>query len=109
MGVNCRSTHLSTNLLTNTRFLLYSEEMAQVRISETSHELLRSLSTVEGKSMQDVMDQAIENYRRKAFLEGLNEDYQRLRSDEGAWKEHSEETALWDNVLMDGLGEYDPS
>jgi hypothetical protein len=77
--------------------------MSQVRVSESTHETLRSLSSREGKSMQDIIDKAIEDYRRKAFLEGLSNDYRALQQNTEAWKEHMEEIALWDNTLMDGL------
>jgi predicted DNA-binding protein len=77
--------------------------MSQVRVSESTHETLRSLSSREGKSMQDIIDKAIEDYRRKAFLEGLSNDYRALQQNTEAWKEHKEEIALWDNTLMDGL------
>ena len=77
--------------------------MSQVRVSESTHEVLRSLSSQEGKSMQDIIDKAIEDYRRKAFLKGLSNDYRLLRENPEAWQEHEEETVLWDNTLMDGL------
>jgi hypothetical protein len=77
--------------------------MSQVRVSENTHEMLRSLSTKEGKSMQDIIDQAVEDYRRKAFLEGLSDDYRLLRENPEDWKEHEEEMTLWDNALEDGL------
>lgn len=77
--------------------------MSQVRVSENTHRLLRSLSTREGKPMQDIIDKAVEDYRRKAFLEGLSNDYRLLREDAQAWKEHEEEMSLWDNTLTDGL------
>ena len=48
--------------------------MSQVRISEDTHKTLRFLSSRDGKSMQDIIDQAAEDYRRKAFLEGLSDD-----------------------------------
>jgi predicted DNA-binding protein len=77
--------------------------MSQVRVSENTHELLRSLSSQEGKSMQDIIDKAIEDYRRKAFLQGVSNDYRLLRENPEAWKEHEEDMALWDNTSMDGL------
>ena len=77
--------------------------MSQVRVSENTHEVLRSLSTREGKSMQDIIDTAVEDYRRKAFLEGLSNDYRLLREDAEAWKDHEDESLLWDNTLTDGL------
>jgi 7-keto-8-aminopelargonate synthetase-like enzyme len=77
--------------------------MSQVRVSENTHKLLRSLSAREGKSMQDIIDKAIEEYRRKTFLEGLSNDYLLLRENPEVWKEHQEDMALWENTLMDGL------
>ncbi len=53
--------------------------------------------------MQEILDQAVEAYRRRAFLEGLSEDYRLLQSDNTRWKDHEEDMALWDNVLVDAL------
>ena len=77
--------------------------MSQVRVSETTHKVLRSLSSREGKSMQDIIDKAVEDYRRKSYLQGLSADFQALRENPEAWQEHEEEMALWDNTLQDGL------
>ena len=77
--------------------------MSQVRISESTHKILRTLALTEGKSMQDIIDKAIEDYRRKAFLQGLSSDFQALREAPEAWKDHEEEMAEWDNTLQDGL------
>jgi len=51
-----------------------------VRISASSHELLRRLAEEEGESMHAILDKAIERYRRERFLRAANEDYQALRS-----------------------------
>lgn len=77
--------------------------MSQVRVSPYTHQLLKSLATSEGKPMQEILDQAVEAYRRRAFLEGLSEDYRLLQSDNTRWKDHEEDMALWDNVLVDAL------
>ncbi len=53
--------------------------------------------------MQDIIDTAIEDYRRKAFLEGLSDDYRLLREDAEVWKDYEDDMALWDNTLTDGL------
>ena len=66
----------------------------QVRISEATHQTLRNLSAEVGESMQNLMEQAVEQYRRRLFLEGLNEDFQTLREDPQAWQEELEERAL---------------
>lgn len=75
----------------------------QVRISPWTHQILRSLASHTGESMQEVMEKAVEHYRRKAFLEGLNNDFRTLRGDSDAWQDEEEERALWDNASQDGL------
>jgi hypothetical protein len=41
----------------------------------------------------------------QAFLEGLNEDFARLRADPEAWEEELAERRLFDGALADGLDE----
>lgn len=77
--------------------------MSTIRISEESRNILRELSTLEGETMQKVLDRAVESYRRKVFLDGLNADFQALRDDPAAWREEEEERALFDRALLDGL------
>jgi hypothetical protein len=75
----------------------------QVRVSETTHAMLHALAAQSGESMQEVVEKAVEQYRRKAFLEGLSEDFRALGKDAEAWKEEAQERALWDQTLADGL------
>ena len=79
--------------------------MSTIRISEGSRATLRELSASQGEPMQTVLDKAIEDYRRKVFLERLNAAFQALRDDPEAWKEEEEERALFEGTLMDGLSE----
>ncbi len=53
--------------------------------------------------MQTIVEEAIEQYRRRRFLEGLNQDFQALKEDAQAWQEELAERALWDNTLLDGV------
>lgn len=75
----------------------------QVRISDNTREVLRSLASQEGESMQEIVEKAVESYRRKTFLDGLSDDFRVLRDDPDAWQEEQDERALWDNTLPDGL------
>jgi predicted DNA-binding protein len=75
----------------------------QVRISSTTHQILRHLSAEVGESMQTIIEEAIEQYRRRRFLEGLNQDFKALKEDSQAWQEELAERALWDNTLLDGV------
>ena len=74
-----------------------------IRISPQARAILRQLAKHEGKSMQSVLDDAIERYRRDRFLDEVNAAYAALRSDPKAWKEEAAERALWDRTLADGL------
>lgn len=73
-----------------------------IRISESSRKILRELAKEEGKPLQHVIDRAIENYRRRRFLEGLQSDFAALRNDVEGWKAEEEERTAWDVTLMDG-------
>ena len=51
----------------------------------------------------DVLDKALDAYRRKLFFEQLNAGYAALRADPEARAEHLAERQLWDATRMDGL------
>ncbi len=55
--------------------------------------------------MGEVLDKALEAYRRQLFLEQLNAAYADLRSDPEARDELRQELAEWDVTLGDGLEE----
>jgi hypothetical protein len=74
-----------------------------VPISETAHEILRELAQQTGQTTMEVLDKALEAYRRQVFLEAVNAGYAALRADPEAWAEHLAERQLWDATLMDGL------
>jgi hypothetical protein len=74
----------------------------QVRVNETTHLAIKALANESGDSMQGVIDKAIGRYKRELFLESLNEDFKRLRSNSGDWDEELEERRLWENTLLDG-------
>jgi hypothetical protein len=74
-----------------------------VHISETSHRILTELVAQTGQTMTDVLDKALDAYRRKLFFEQLNAGYAELQADSEAWAEHLAERKLWDTTLMDGL------
>ena len=52
--------------------------------------------------MQTIVEEAVEEYRRRRFLEGLDQDFKNLKQDQQAWKEELEERSLWDKTLLDG-------
>jgi len=76
---------------------------ANVRISEETREILRELAHQEGESMQEILDKAVENYRRQKFLDDANTAFAALKKNPKAWKEELEEREIWDQTLNDGL------
>jgi predicted transcriptional regulator len=76
---------------------------ATVRISDAAHRILRELAEQTGQTMTEVLDKALDVYRRQVFFEKLNAGYAALRADPEAWAEFEAEQKLWDATLMDGL------
>ena len=50
-----------------------------IRISLSAHDVLQELAETSGSSMQAVLEQAIEQYRRQQLLEATNAAYAALR------------------------------
>jgi len=77
-------------------------QTATIRISEASRRVLLEISKRDNKSMQAVLEQAIEAYRRQTFLEGLAGDFAALRENEPEWHAEQEERTAWDVTLAEG-------
>ena len=77
--------------------------MSMLKVSESSNFTLKELAKPEGCSTQSVFDATIEAYQRKIFFEGLNDDFQALRSREADWQDELAERAVFEGTLMDGL------
>ena len=74
-----------------------------VRVDRQTHGALKELAASGKQSVQSVLADAVERYRRERFLAQCNADYARLRQDDEAWAEELEERAAWDATLLDGL------
>lgn len=77
----------------------------RVRVSATTHARLTELAEARGLSMTEVLDRAVEAYRRQWFFDQANEGYARLRSDPTAWDAWQAELAAWGVTLMDGMSD----
>ena len=76
-----------------------------IRVSTRTRDLLQELAQRSGGSMQLVLEQALEQYRRLQLLEAANDAYAELRTDESAWADLEHERSDWDSTLADGLEE----
>jgi hypothetical protein len=74
-----------------------------LRISKGAHRILREVSAATGEPMNSILDKALEEYRRKRFLEQANEAFAKLKMDPKTWIKESEERRAWERTLNDGL------
>lgn len=74
-----------------------------VHLSEASQQILKELAEQTGQTTTEVLERALDAYRRKLFFDRLNAGYAELRADPEAWAEHLAERKQWDATLMDGL------
>ena len=81
--------------------------MPTTRISQEARKILRELSEEENCTMQEIIDKALEEYRRKQFLEKSNQAYAKLRQNQEEWQEEKREREAWDNTQADGLDEVE--
>lgn len=57
------------------------------------------------QSRVSMVDEAVEPYRRRRFLEDVNAAYTPLRQDTETWRVIEQERSEWDIALGDGLPE----
>lgn len=75
---------------------------ATVRIDPKTQEILRHLAEKTGKTMQSILAEALEQYRRQSFLDETRQAFAALRSDERQWADELAERAAWDGATNDG-------
>ena len=74
-----------------------------IRIREHTRQVLRDLAAQENISMQAVLDEAIEAYRRQRFLQAVNRAYGALKQDPQSWQQLEHERQEWDIMAGDDL------
>lgn len=74
-----------------------------IRISRETRTVLSELVQTTGLSMQAILEQAIDMYRRQRMLMALNDAYAALQADPAAWNDLEAEREEWDVTLNDGL------
>lgn len=77
--------------------------MAQLRIGEETHEVLRELARLEGASMLGVLDKALAEYQKKRFFDSLGAAFGALKNDPEVWAEEQQERRAWENTLLDNV------
>ena len=76
---------------------------ATVRISESSRELLRELARRTNSTMQNIIEEALAEYKKRLFWEQAERDFQAMREEPAVWEAEVAEREIWDTTLRDGL------
>ena len=76
-----------------------------IRVSLRARDLLQELAQASGSSIQVVLEQALEQYRRQQLLEATNAAYAALRAHPEAWAHLEPERLAWDQTRAVGLEE----
>lgn len=74
-----------------------------IRVSLETRTVLSELVQTTGLSMQAILEQAIDLYRRQQMLMVLNDAYAALQTNQAAWNDLEAEREEWDATLNDGL------
>ncbi len=78
-------------------------ETTIIKISSYSYKILQEIADKYGDNLENIVEKAIEDYRRKLFLEKANRAFADLRNNPEAWEKELEERSAWDVTLTDGL------
>jgi hypothetical protein len=81
----------------------YDMASTTIKIDAETYAKLKEAVAETGEPMIEVLAQAVEAYRRRTFLEGLNADFAALRNNSRAWANEQSERAAWDATLADDL------
>jgi predicted transcriptional regulator len=76
-----------------------------IRVSRSTHELLRDLAARSNVTMASLLDEAVRDLKRKRFWADYHASVTALKADPQAWADLQSEVAAWDNTLADGLEE----
>jgi hypothetical protein len=82
---------------------------ATIRVSRSTHELLRDLAARSNATITAVVDEAVRDLQRKKFWEDFNAACEALQADPEAWAALRREDAEWTKTLADGLEGGQPS
>jgi hypothetical protein len=80
-----------------------AKKTENIRIRSNSYQKVRTLAEQTEQSALDILDQAVETYRRQLLFDEADAKYAALQRDPQVWKEILEEQELWDSTLLDGL------
>lgn len=76
-----------------------------IRVSKRTYEIVKGVSEQLNETMQNTIEKAIEEYRKKKFFEEMNDAFLKLKSEPDKWADEMREREEWEVTLADGLEE----
>jgi hypothetical protein len=84
---------------------MHSDQSLTIRVSRSTHELLRDLAAKSNTTITAVVDEAVQDLQRKKFWADFNAACEALKADPAAWADLRHEDAAWEKTIADGLEE----
>jgi len=72
-----------------------------IRVSRRIYLTIKSLAETQNENMQEVIEEAINEYKKKKFFEEMNEAYMKIRLQKD--NESDKESSDWDAAISDGV------
>jgi len=76
-----------------------------VRVEESIRNRIKIIAKEEGKTISEIITEAVERYEREKILESFNAAYAKLRKNPEKWKDIQREREELESFLLDGLEE----
>ncbi len=74
-----------------------------IRVSHRTRALIHDLARLDGVTMQETVERAVETFRRQRLLRETNAAYAAVVADPAALADLERERAEWDATLADGM------
>jgi hypothetical protein len=78
-------------------------ESLTIRVSRSTHGLLRELAEQTGDTMAEIVDRSVREYQRRRFWADYHAAYATIQADPQAWADLQGEVEGWDATSADGL------
>jgi len=76
-----------------------------VRINRQTYNDIKTLANKEKKKIHQIIDLAIQHYKKIQYFQELNQSYSLLRDDQEDWNEEQNGRTTWEVSLSDGIDE----
>jgi predicted transcriptional regulator len=74
-----------------------------IRVSKEIYDTVKLIAQQHDQKIQEVIEQAIREYKKKQFFDDVNFAYSALRENKTAWHEEETERLSWDSSSADLL------